>query len=321
MLAYLVRRGAYGVLVVLGVLVFLFFLFFAVATPDDIARRSVGEKAMPAVIEQWKVNHGYHLPLWPGPGHFRENLLAQHMERMLTFDFGKSDADGVPILQRISEGAGPSLALALPLFFIELVVSVCLGLFVAFFRESYVDRAGVFFSVFSMSVSILLYIIFSQFLFGTVLRWFPLSGFDSSWAMAPRFLALPVLVGVLSSIGSSVRFYRTVFVEEVHQDYVRSARAKGASDARIMFRHVLPNAMIPILTNVVMAIPFLFTGSLLLESGFGIPGLGSMTVEAINANDFATLRAMVFLGSLLFILGQVLTDVSYALFDPRVSLD
>jgi peptide/nickel transport system permease protein len=240
---------------------------------------------------------------------------------MLSLDFGKSDADGVPIMQRIREGMGPSLALALPLFFIELVVSVLIGLFVAFFRDTYIDRFGVFLSVLSMSVSILLYIIFGQFLFGGVLRWFPMSGFDGSPTMAPRFLALPVMVGVLASLGSSVRFYRTVFVEETQQDYVRTARAKGVSDFRVMVRHVLPNAMIPVLTNVVMAIPFLFTGSLLLETGFGIPGLGSMTVEAINANDFATLRAMVFLGSLLFIWGQVLTDVSYAIFDPRVSLD
>jgi peptide/nickel transport system permease protein len=321
MLAYFVRRLSYGVLVVFGVLIFLFFLFFTVTTPDDIARRSVGDKAMPAVIEQWKVNHGYHLPLLPGPGHYRENLFVSHMTKMLTLDFGKSDADGVPITQRIGEGMGPSLALAVPLFLIELVVSVLIGLFVAFFRETYIDRFGVFLSVLSMSVSILLYIIFGQFLFGGVLRWFPMSGFDASPTMAPRFLALPVMVGVLASLGSSVRFYRTVFVEETQQDYVRTARAKGVSDFRVMVRHVLPNAMIPVLTNVVMAIPFLFTGSLLLEAGFGIPGLGSMTVEAINANDFATLRAMVFLGSLLFIWGQVLTDVSYAIFDPRVSLD
>lgn len=321
MLAYIVRRFAYGALVVVGVLIFLFFLFFALATPDDIARRSVGEKASPAVIEQWKINHGYDRPLFPGPGHYKDNLFVRHMTSMLSFDLGKSDADGVPIRQRIREGAGPSLALSVPLLLIELVVSVLTSLFVAFFRETYLDRLTLVFSVFSMSVSILLYIIFGQFLFGTVLRWFPLSGFDASPLMMGRFLALPILVGVLSSVGSSIRFYRTVFLEEVYRDYVRTARAKGASDFRVLIRHVLPNAMIPILTNVVMAIPFLFTGSLLLETGFGIPGLGSLTVEAINANDFSTLRAMVFIGSLLFILGQVLTDIAYTIVDPRVSLE
>ncbi len=321
MLSYILRRFAYGGLVVLGVLVFLFFLFFAVATPDDIARRSVGEKATPAVIEQWKINHGYDRPLFPGPGHYKDNLFVRHMTSMLTFELGKSDADGVPIKQRILEGAGPSLALSVPLFFLELFVSVLVSLFVAFFRETYFDRIVLVFSVFSMSVSILLYIIGGQFLFGTVLRWFPLSGFDSSPSLLFRFLALPVLVGVFASLGSSIRFYRTVFLEEVHKDYVRTARAKGASELRVMLKHVLPNAMIPILTNVVMAIPFLFTGSLLLEAGFGIPGLGALTVEAINANDFSTLRAMVFIGSLLFVLGQVLTDIAYTLVDPRVTLE
>lgn len=321
MLAYIIRRFAYGALVVVGVLFFLFFLFFAVATPDDIARRSVGEKATPAVIEQWKANHGYDKPLFPGPGHYRENLLVRHMTSMLSFELGKSDADGVPIRQRIAEGAGPSLALSVPLFILELIVSVLVSLFVAFFRETYFDRLVLVFSVFSMSVSILLYIIGGQFLFGAVLRWFPLSGFDSSPMMIARFLALPVFVGVFASIGSSIRFYRTVFLEEVHRDYVRTARAKGAGELRVMLKHVLPNAMIPILTNVVMAIPFLFTGSLLLEAGFGIPGLGALTVEAINANDFSTLRAMVFIGSLLFVFGQVLTDIAYTVVDPRVSLE
>jgi peptide/nickel transport system permease protein len=138
--------------------------------------------------------------------------------------------------------------------------------------------------------------------------------------LLPRFLAMPLLVGVLSGLGGDVRFFRTVFIEESTRDFVRTARAKGASEARIMTRHVLRNALIPILTQVVMSIPFLFTGSLLLESFFGIPGLGGITVDAIQANDFATLRTMVFIGSLLFIVGQVLTDLSYGLVDPRVRL-
>jgi peptide/nickel transport system permease protein len=154
-----------------------------------------------------------------------------------------------------------------------------------------------------------------------VLRWYPISGFDFDPLMMPRFLALPILVGLMSGIGGDVRFYRTVFLEESSRDFVRTARAKGASEARIMARHVLRNALIPILTRVVLAIPFLFTGSILLEAFFGIPGLGSLTVDAIQANDFSTLRTMVYIGSLLFILGQVLTDLSYGLVDPRVRFD
>jgi peptide/nickel transport system permease protein len=319
MLAYVLRRLLYGVFVVFGVLLFLFVLFFAVTNPDDIARRALGEKALPEVIEQWKVNHGYDKPLWPWQD-VRENLLFDHFRRALTFDFGRSDADDTLISERIRKGMGPSLMLTVPLFFLGLVIGILLSLFVAFFRETYIDRMGVFLCVLAMSVSILLYIIGAQYLIGKVLRWFPISGFDASIGLAPRFLALPILVGIFSAFGSNVRFYRTVFLEETGRDYVRTARAKGCGEGRIMLRHVLQNAMIPVLTNVVLAIPFLFTGALLLESFFGIPGLGSMTVDAIQGNDFSTLRTMVYIGSLLFILGQILTDISYALVDPRVRL-
>jgi peptide/nickel transport system permease protein len=172
-----------------------------------------------------------------------------------------------------------------------------------------------------MSVSMLLYIIGAQFLIGKILRWYPISGFDASLLMLPRFLALPIMVGLISGVGGDVRFYRTVFLEESGRDFVRTARAKGASESRIMTRHILRNALIPILTNVVLAIPFLFTGALLLEAFFGIPGLGSITVDAIAANDFSTLRTMVFIGSLLMVVGQIATDLSYGLVDPRVRFE
>ncbi len=244
-----------------------------------------------------------------------------HFRRMLTFDFGNSDADNRPIVERLSKGAGPSLGLTLPLFGLGLVLGIWVGLFVAFFRGTYIDTMGVLLCVLAMSVPILLYIIGAQYVIAKLLRWFPISGFDPSPELAARFLAIPILVGVVSGFGSSVRFYRTVFVEEVNRDYVRTARAKGASELRVMVRHVLRNSLIPILTNVVMSIPFLFTGSLLLEAFFGIPGLGSVTFDAIGANDFATLRTMVFIGALAFIVGQVLTDISYVLVDPRIRLE
>lgn len=320
MLAYVIRRLAYGVLVVFGVLFFLFVLFFWVATPDDVARRALGEKAPPAALAQWKINHGYDRPLWPWQS-FENNMLFAHYKSMLTFDFGRSDADDVPIMEKIVKGAGPSLALTVPLFVMGLVVSVMLSLVVAVFRDTYVDRMGVVLCVFGMSVSILLYIVGAQYIIAKLLRWFPISGFDPTPAMMLRFLALPFLVGLISSIGSNVRFYRTVFLEEVHKDFVRTARAKGCGEGQIMLRHVLRNAMIPILTQVVVAIPFLFTGSLLLEAFFGIPGLGSLTVDAIQGNDFATLRTMVFVGSLLFVVAQVVTDVCYSIADPRVRLE
>ena len=315
--AYIVRRQTFGIGVVLGVLFLLFVLFFTVTAPDDIARKALGEKAPPEVIEQWKANHGYDRPLWPWQD-WDDNLLFDHYRRMLTFDFGLSDADDSPILDRIRAGMGPSLSLTVPLLLLGLIAAIPLSLLVSFFRDTYIDRMGVFVCVLAMSVSALLYIIGAQFLFGKVLRWYPISGFDVDPLLLPRFLALPILVGLMSGIGGDVRFYRTVFLEESNRDFVRTARAKGASETRILTHHVLRNALIPIMTQVVLAIPFLFTGSILLEAFFGIPGLGSMTVDAIHANDFSTLRTMVYIGSLLFVLGQVATDLSYGLVDPRV---
>jgi peptide/nickel transport system permease protein len=322
-LAYVVRRLLYGVGVVLGVLMLLFLLFFTVASPDDIARRALGEKARQSAIDQWKANHGYDRPLWPSlsPAGLRDNLLFDHYRRMLSFDFGHSDVDGVPIGERLARGAPASLALMVPLFLIETALAIAVGLFVAVFRGTYIDRAGVFACVLVMSLPILLQIIGAQYLIAKLLAWFPLSGFSWEPDVIARFLALPVLVGVVSGIGSEVRFLRTVFVEETSRDYVRTARAKGASEMRVMLRHVLRNSMIPVLTRVLLTIPFLFTGSLLLEAFFGIPGLGGITVDAINANDFATLRVMVFIGALAFVVTQIVTDVSYALVDPRVRLE
>jgi peptide/nickel transport system permease protein len=320
MLPYLLRRAAYGFLVVLGVLFFLYVLFFLVTKPDDIARRALGEKAMPAVIAQWKSNHGYDRPLYPVPGHLTDNLLADHFRRMLTFDFGRSDADNSPILARIERGAGPSLRLTVPVFFLGLVFGTLLALAVALFRETYVDKVGVVLSVLGLSLPSLIYIIGGQFLIGKLLKWAPVSGFDPDPRVITRFYALPIAVGVLAGLGSQVRFYRTVFVEEIHRDYVRTAWAKGAGEGRVMIAHVLRNALVPILTDVVVEIPFLFTGALLTEAFFGIPGLGSLTVDAIFGNDFSVLRAMVYIGSLLFILGQILTDVAYTLVDPRIRL-
>jgi len=312
-IGYALRRLLYGFLVVQGVLGLLFVLFFLYAEPMDMARRAVGEKAPPAVLKLWIQEHGYDRP-WT-------DQLRDHYVRMLTFDFGRSDADEVPIARRLREGVGPSLSFTVPTFALGLVLGVGLSLFVAYFRETYIDRTGVVIAVLAMSVSILLYIIGSQYLIGKVLNWFPISGFDPDPRVLPRFVAMPILIGVVAGIGGDLRFYRTVFVEETSRDYVRTARAKGCGDGRVMAFHVLRNALIPILTRVVTAIPFLFTGSLLIESFFGIPGLGAVTVEAIQGNDFSTLRVMVFIGALAFILFQIVTDFTYTLVDPRVRLE
>jgi peptide/nickel transport system permease protein len=171
-----------------------------------------------------------------------------------------------------------------------------------------------------MSISGLFYIIGGQYLISKVWRLVPISGFGEGLD-AWRFLVLPVLIGVVSGIGSSTRWYRTIFLEEVSKDYVRTARAKGLPETLVFFRHILRNALIPILTGVVVVIPLLFMGSLLTESFFGIPGLGSYTIDAINAQDFSVVRSMVFIGSVLYIVGLILTDISYTLVDPRIRFE
>jgi peptide/nickel transport system permease protein len=171
-----------------------------------------------------------------------------------------------------------------------------------------------------MSISSLFYIIIGQYLLSKVWNLVPISGY-SSGPDSLKFLVLPVVIGALSGVGSGSRWYRTIFLEEMGKDYVRTARAKGLSETTVMFRHVLRNGMIPILTGAVVVIPTLFMGALILESFFGIPGLGSYTIDAIQAQDFSIVRSMVFLGAVLYIAGLLMTDISYTLVDPRVRLE
>lgn len=318
-LHYILRRALYAIPILLGVLFLLFAIFFNVANPYDMAIKAKGEKAPREVLDAWIKLHGYDKPKFPTWQDPANSILYDHFRRMLTFDFGNSDVDDQPILKKIQKGMGPSLMLATPSFFLSVFVAVSLSLFIAFFRGTALDQMGVFLCVLGMSVVILIYILMGQFVLSKTLKYFPISGYErgDGW----RFIVLPLLIGLVAGLGGSVRFYRTIMVEETGKDYVRTAKAKGVSDTGIMFRHVLKNAMIPILTQVVMGIPYLFLGSLLMESFFGIPGLGSMTKDAIDANDFATLRVMVFIGSLLFIIGQTATDISYCLVDPRVRLE
>ena len=215
---------------------------------------------------------------------------------------------------------GPSLAIAVPVFLLGLFVTVSFALVLAFFRATYLDFWGVVACVAMMSISSLFYIIGGQYLVSKIWHLVPISGYAGGLDAA-RFLILPVLISMVAGIGSSTRWYRTIFLEEIGKDYVRTARAKGLSEMAVLFRHVLKNAMIPILTGVVVVIPLLFMGSLLTESFFGIPGLGSYTIDAINAQDFAVVRSMVFIGSVLYIVGLILTDISYTLVDPRIRFE
>jgi peptide/nickel transport system permease protein len=324
MIAYIFRRILYGIPILIGVNLITFVLFFVVNSPDNMARMHLGMKRVtPEAIEIWKQDHGYDKPLVynsqaKGMEKATETIFFQHSVRLFVFDFGIAD-NGRDIGYDISQRMWPSLAIALPTFIIGLLVYITFALLMAFFRATYVDLWGVILCVILMSISGLFYIIGGQYLISKVLHLIPISGYDVG-VNAIKFVVLPVIIGVIGSIGASSRWYRTIFLEEIGRDYVRTARSKGLSETRVLFQHVLKNGMVPILTGVVVAIPLLFIGSLITESFFGIPGLGSYTIDAISSQDFAIVRAMVFLGSVLYIAGLILTDISYTLVDPRIRL-
>lgn len=322
MLAYIFRRLLYAIPILIGVNLITFALFFVVNTPDDMARMQLGVKRVtPEAIEKWKLERGYDKPLFinaaaSGLSTVTDTIFFDKSARMFVGDFGRAE-DGRDIAREISARMGPSLAIAIPTFLLGLFVTVSFALILAFFRATPFDLWGVVLCVAMMSISGLFYIIGGQYLIAKVWKLVPISGFGDGLD-AWRFLVLPVFIGVISGIGSSTRWYRTIFLEEVSKDYVRTARAKGLAETVVFYRHILRNALIPILTGVVVVIPLLFMGSLLTESFFGIPGLGSYTIDAIHAQDFAVVRSMVFIGSVLYIIGLILTDISYTLVDPRI---
>lgn len=325
MMAYLVRRMLQAIPIVIGVNLLTFVFFFMANTPDDMARMALGAKRVtPEAIDKWKAERGYDKPLLWNPnasaeGKLTETIFWEKSVRLFAFDFGNAD-DGRNIGHEIRSRMGPSLAVAVPTFVLGLALNVTLALIFAFFRATYLDFWGVVACVALMSISTLFYIIAGQFLFSKTLALVPISGFQGD-VDAWRFLILPVVIAVFGSVGGGTRWYRTLFLEEIGRDYVRTARAKGLSERVVLFRHVLKNALIPILTGTVVVIPTLFLGSLIAESFFGIPGLGSYTIDAIQSQDFAVVRAMVFLGAVLYIIGLLATDLSYTLVDPRVRFE
>ncbi|MRR50043.1 MAG: ABC transporter permease [Rhodocyclaceae bacterium] len=325
MLAYILRRLLYALPILIGVNLITFALFFVVNSPDDMARMQLGVKRVtPEAIQKWKAERGYDKPLmWngvaEGSARLTDTIFFQKSLRMFSFDFGRAE-DGRDIAREIKSRMVPSLAVAVPTFILGLFVTISFALLLVFFRATYLDIAGVVFCVAMMSISGLFYIIGGQWLVSKVWHLVPISGYAPGLD-GTKFLILPVIISVIAGIGASTRMYRTIFLEEVGREYVRTARALGLSELAVLFRHVLRNALIPILTGVVVVIPTLFMGSLVIESFFGIPGLGSYTIDAIRAQDFAVVRAMVFIGSLLYIVGLLLTDLSYTLVDPRVRLE
>lgn len=244
-----------------------------------------------------------------------DSQLIFFVRQLLRGDLGTSEYFKQPVAKLLRDGILPSLSLTVPIFFIGVVVSISLSLVCAFYRNRLADRFLVILAVALMSINYLIYIVAGQYFLAYRWSWFPVWGYESA-----RYLILPVLIGVISGLGSNIRFYRTVMLDEMYKEYVRTAFAKGVSKPRVLFIHVLKNAMIPIITNVVIAIPFLYTGSLLLENFFGIPGLGYMSINAILSSDVDVVRAVVLIGALLFVVANLLTDICYAAADPRVKL-
>jgi peptide/nickel transport system permease protein len=308
--SYILRRLIYVIPVMLGVC-FIIFVLFNVVSPDP-AMIMLGRHATEAQIVELRRELGLDRA-W----------IFQYFDLVksaFTFDFGRSWNTKQEISAMIKSGAIPSLTISVPAFLISGIISICISIVVAFNRGGTVDRTVVFICVAFMSISSLAYILFGQWFFAYKLGWFEISGYAFGFPDFIPYVILPVLISVILSVGPDVRFYRTVFLDEIYQDYVRTARAKGLSESNIMFKHVLKNALIPIITYVVIQIPFLILGALLLETFFSIPGLGGMTLNAVNSSDFPVIRAMTILSAVAYIIFSLITDVLYTLVDPRVRL-
>jgi len=327
MIGYLLRRVSYGVLVLLGVNLVTFFLFFTVNTPDDMARLNLGGKRVTQqAIEKWKVERGYDKPLYfnaqaQGTEKVTETIFWDRSVSLFALRFGRADGESAgDIGHEVAQRMWVSLQMALPLFALQVLASTAFALLLVMFRHSRLDFWGVVACVLMLSISSLFYIIVGQFVFSRVLKLAPISGYAPGLD-AIKFLALPILLSLVARVGGEARLYRAMFLEETAKDYVRTARAKGLSEQVVLRRHVLRNALIPIITSAGGYLPYVFLGSLVFESFFGLPGLGAYVIEAIGKQDFAIVRTMVFIGSLLYIATYILIDVAYTWADPRVRLE
>jgi peptide/nickel transport system permease protein len=325
-LSYITRRIAYGFLVLLGVNLATFFLFFTVNTPDDMARMNIGGKFISQqTIDNWKAARGYDKPLYvnaeqTGVARYTETIFYERSVSLFTFNFGRADGESVGTIgEQLASRMWVSLQLALPLFVLQVIASTVFAMVLVMFRHTRWDFWGVVLCVGMLSISSLFYVIVGQVLFSRVLQLAPISGYQPGWAVL-KFLALPILLSLLARLGTEARLYRAMFLEERTRDYVRTARAKGLAETVVLYRHVLRNALIPIVTSAGAYLPYVFMGSLVFESFFALPGLGAYVIEAISKQDFAVVRTMVFVGSLLYIATYILVDIVYTWVDPRVRL-
>ncbi|MEO6052730.1 MAG: ABC transporter permease [Chthoniobacterales bacterium] len=309
--------------IILGVMVITFVLFYMLQKPETMARHILGPKASPQAVENWIKLRGYDKPVFINTQtghHWYDSQFCTYIVSLATFNLGVSDTTGQPVIDRFKEGAIPSLTITVPAFFLGLALALSISLFFVYVRETSIDFAGTIFAVALMSIPVMVYVIFGQWLLAVHFKYFPAYGFSLDGAGIVRFLALPVMILIFGGLGSDIRMYRAIFLEEIRNDYVRTAYAKGLSSGAVLLCHVLKNGMINIITLTVSALPMLILGSLVLETFFGIPGLGNMALDAIHTSDFAVIRATTYIGTLLYLFGLLLTDLCYAWVDPRIKL-
>ena len=308
--AYLIRRIWQIVPTLIGVILLVFFLFDAVG--GDPAVQLAGLISNPAQIAAIRRELGLDLPVW--------RQLWIFVMQVVTFDFGNSWATNESVAHLFATRLPATLTIMVPVLLLETVLGVVLALAVAAVRGSLTDRVIMIVSTVAVSISFLVYIIVFQWLFAFRLGWFPVQGWsDSTWTNLLQYAPLPVLLAVFVSLAPQLRLYRSFLLEEVGQDYVRTARAKGVGEKTVMLKHVLRNALIPILTNVAIQVPTLFVGSFLLEVFFSIPGLGREIIVAVNRSDFPVIKAATVYLAMLTMLINLLADVMYKVVDPRVS--
>jgi peptide/nickel transport system permease protein len=294
--------------IVLGVTLITFLLFNVVG--GNPAYTYAGKNASAQQIKDLEHELGIDRPL-------PEQYLF-YLKQILTFDFGRSWSTKQTIQKMILDGAGTSLSLMIPAFFISVILSIAIALMTARLRGTIFDRGLLVICLGAMSISFLVYIIFFQYVFAYLWGIFPISGYDYDWIRRWQYLFLPWIIFVVVSLGSHILFYRTLILDEMFQDYVRTARSKGLGENLIYFKHILKNAMIPIITMMMIELPLLITGSLLLEAFFAIPGIGGILIQALQSSDFPVVKAMTFFGTLIYILANILSDFCYAVFDPRI---
>jgi peptide/nickel transport system permease protein len=307
---YFITRLTRAVFTVLSVTVLLFFLFHTFG--PDPAEIMAGPKASPEIIQNIRVQHGLDRPMW--------TQFVDHLRSMLTLDLGNSMVNHEPILTLLKERAGPSLSLTLPAFILSFILSLFFGFAAAYYSNRTFDRWILLICVLTMSVSSLVYIIFGQYFLAYQWNLFEIAGYDSTLTGRWSFLALPIVLYVVMSIGPEVRIYRSIVLEQIRQDYVQVARSKGVSEFKIMSKHLLKNVMIPIITILVIQLPFLILGSLLLERFFGIPGLGDFLLNSIMQGDFPVVKSMVFFIAVILEGVNIVSDILYTWLDPRVKL-